>query len=214
MAAGAAEVRARHRRRRRASRPARATRDRRRRAGATRRARHALQARRADPSAAGTGAQSWLRCSRARPSCRPRTTPSRSAPGWARTCGPVTSSCCPVRWVRERRCWPRGSRAPWTSRAPSPRRRSCWPACTRRCRQARPRWCTSTSTGCSTTRVPTCSPSSTPSTWTPISTTPSWSSNGARAWRSGCPTATSTSGSSVAATPTCASRRGSGASRP
>ena len=48
----AAEVRARDRRRRRTSRPARAARDRRRRAGATRRAGHAVEARRADPTAA------------------------------------------------------------------------------------------------------------------------------------------------------------------
>ena len=58
--------------------------------------------------------------------------------------------------------------------------------------------------------VPTCSPNSTRWISTPISTMPSWSSNGARGWRSGCPTVTSTSGWSAAATPKCAPRCGSG----
>ena len=88
----------------------------RRRAGAAGRAGHPVQAGRADAAAAGTGPQPWLtRDARAPPSCPPPRTPSRWARGWARTCAPATSWCCPVRWVRERPCWPRGLRRRWTS---------------------------------------------------------------------------------------------------
>ena len=57
----------------------------------------------------------------------------------------------------------------------------------------------------------TCSPNSTRWTSTPISTTPSSSWSGARAWPSDSRTATSTSGSNAGRIPKCGPRSGSGA---
>ena len=62
-----------------------------------------------------------------------------------------------------------------------------------------------------TTPAPTCSANSTHSTWTPTSTTPSWSSNGARASSSASPSATSTSDWNVRRRPMRAPRPGDGA---
>ena len=83
----------------------------------TGRARHAVQAGRAHPSGARTGAQPWLSGAPEPPSSPLPRTPSRWAPSWADSCAPVMWWCCRARWVRERPCWPRELRRRWTSRA-------------------------------------------------------------------------------------------------
>ena len=214
MAAALPKSRAGDRPRRRTSGSAGAARDHRRRAGAAGRTGHAVQARRADPAAAGQGPPPWLSARRAPRSCRRaddtialgarlgadlragdvvvlsgplgagKTVLAKGIAQAMDVDGPVISPTFVLARVHPARG---GGRARHGARRHVP--------------AARPH------------RGATCSPNSTRWTSTPISTTPSWSSSGARDSPSGCPNATSTSGSSAHATPTCAPRSGSGAGR-